>query len=252
MPRTGEVYYLPPLEGEGGQVEGKGDRPFVLLGESAADGVATLAYCSTRETESRHGAASVWIDPAAAGNAGCGFSRPSYVYLSRLTSYVTATLGRPAGRIVSQLPDLRRELGIALGFGTGVCTQKDLPRGNLRGSVILLTKEFAAMTGYPHAVIVTEPVPSRERRQQTIVPLLSPGEFEESAHDVMVRDEPWISEAVPGQRAALLAPALVTTVFEPDFLDVYTGAAVDPVTMERIEAALRLHFDLAADTDQER
>jgi hypothetical protein len=161
-------------------------------------------------------------------------------------------LGPPAGRITTRLPDLRRELAFALGFGTGVCTEKDLPRGNRRGSIIVLTNRFAAMTGYAHAVIVTEPVYSRERRQQTIVPLLSVGEFEEGALDVMVQGKSWISEAVPGEKVVLLAPALVTTVFEPDFIEMYTGAAVDAETMASIEAALRIHFDLPADTDQER
>jgi hypothetical protein len=224
----------------------------VLLGASAADGVATLAYCSTRDTEARHGAASVLIDPAIRENAGCGISRATYIYPSRLTSYGFPALGRPAGRIVSALPDIRRELVRALGLGTGVCTEKDLPLGNRRGSVIVLPDRFAAMTGYAHAVVVTEPVYSRERRQQMIVPLLDPGEFEESALDVVVRHHPWISRAIPGGQEVLLAPTLVTTIFEPDFLEAYTGAVVDAITMGRIEQALQSHFALAASADAER
>ncbi len=243
MSIPGEVYYLPPQEGERLQPE-KGDRPFVLLslGASAA-GAVTLAYCSTQSTEALHGAAHVWVDSATITNT--GLRRPTFVYPSRLASYVPEALGRPAGRVGSGLTAwIRRQLQVALGMGTGVCADLDLPRGNRRGRVVLLNDALTAMTGYSRGLVVTEPGYSSRGRQQTIVPLLPADDFEVSPLDVLVRDEPWVETVIPAGQRLIAATSMITTVFEPEWIAGYTIAVVDTATMDAVEAALALHFGL--------
>lgn len=246
LPKLGDVYYLAPQEGDHAPVE-KGDRPYVVLSTGAAgDDVITLAYCSTRPTEATYGAAHVWVDPSTTADRACGFSRPTYVYPSRLGSYQLRDLGRLAGRLVAELPALRRELRFALGLGTGVRTELDLPKGNRRGSIVVLEDDYSEAIGFHAAVIVTEAGYSRHRRQQMVVPLLPDSEFESGKLDVVVGRADELTHISPESQTMVAATSLVTTIFEPEWIARYTNAVVDPETMHAIDEALAVHFGLPA------
>lgn len=244
MPKMGEVYYLAPQEGMAISAE-KGDRPYVVLSTGAnSDEVISLAYCSTRPTEVGFGAAHLLVDPATTPDRSCGFSRPTYIYPSRLGSYLPEDLGQLAGRLVAEFPALRRELRFALGLGTGTCAQIDVPRGSQRGRVVALQPAFAEITGAEKAIIVTEHGYSRYRRQQTIVPLLAADEYERGDLDVLVRDASLLQAAGFARDAVLAATPLVSTVFEAEWIEYHTEGIADSNTMDALDYALVRHFGL--------
>lgn len=243
MSSPGDVYFLPPVDGERLDLL-KGDRPHVLLNADAdRTGFATLAYASTKETEAVWGAAHLFVDPDREGRRETGLSRPTYVYPSRLISYELGDLPERSGRLIRPLPLLRRTLAAALGLGTGVTKEPNRRGANRRGRIAQLADDASELLGTTTAVVVTEPAYSRTSRYQTLVPILSATEFEPADLDVVVRNPGW-----PGSDGtiedALLAVSLVASVFDPSVISGYRDHVLDSLAMRRLDEALRSHFTI--------
>ena len=170
MPHPGQVYYLPR---ESREDRDKGDRPHVLLSLCPPGcEVVTLAYGSTKATDAHHGAEHVLIDPAAMSYRGTGLIFPTYVYPSRLVSYATDALDRPAGQLIDEMPLLHRRLRRALGLGSGVTREANVAGANRRGRIVELVPELAYEWEAGYGLVVTEPGYSRTGYQQTVIPVL--------------------------------------------------------------------------------
>ena len=119
----GEVWFLPPEAEEGG--DPKGRRHVLLTPCEHSGGICILAYASTQSTEAHFDAGFLLVDPATSGSPRCGFTRPSYVYPSRLVPAVPENLLRMTGRLVEEMTQLRLVLREALGIGTGAARDED-------------------------------------------------------------------------------------------------------------------------------
>jgi mRNA-degrading endonuclease toxin of MazEF toxin-antitoxin module len=236
MPRPGEVFYLPPEASEG---PGKGDRPHLLLSRVGEDTeVATFAYGSTRDTDAVRGAEYVRVVPG----RGTGLAHLTYVYTSRLVSYAASAMGSSSGRVVHELPAIRDSLRRALGTGTGVTAERNVPGSNRRGRVVELVPDLATAWDTRYAVVVTEPRYSRTGYQQVVVPALDEA-CEERSLDVVTEG---LSELGQGYHTAIIAAPMVSTLCLPDHISRFMDVVVSTETMARLEAALAAHFGLAS------
>jgi hypothetical protein len=238
----GEVWFLPPEAEEGG--DSKGRRHVLLTTCDAVDDVGIFSYASTRATEARFGAACLFVDPAADPSASTGFTRPSYVYASRLIPARSESLVRMTGRLIDEMPFLRQLLRQALGLGTGTAGGNRPTAAGWRGRVVRLGRVRAESIGYCYAIIVTEPTYSNRERYQIVVPVEDLDEFESGPGDLEVTHGEWIRAIAAWPRGALVAIADVQSVFHPSDVQGWTGAVVDETTMALIEAALIELFGL--------
>jgi hypothetical protein len=243
MPGPGQVYYLPPELREG---PGKGDRPHLVLSLCAPGAeTSTFAYGSTKATDALRGAAHVLVDPYATRCGGTGLSRPTYFYPSRLLTFAVDDLPEPAGRIVDELPAMRKQLKRALGLGQGVTREANGRGANRRGRIAEYTRGISRDLGATHCLVVTEARYSRSALQQTTVPLLNAMEYDATPGDVLVQSTSgWQGRFAFQLHPVLLAVPLITTVHERDSLARYTRTIVSEATMRDVEAALMLHFGL--------
>jgi hypothetical protein len=243
MPGPGQVYYLPPELREG---PGKGDRPHLVLSLCApgAD-TSTFAYGSTKATDALRGAAHVLVDPGAGRCGGTGLSRPTYFYPSRLLTFAIDDLPEPAGRIVDELPAIRRQLRGALGLGQGVTREPNARGANRRGRIAEYTPAISQELGATHCLLVTESRYSRTALQQTTIPLLNAMEFNATPGDVLVQNTSgWQGRFALRLHPLLIAVPMITTVHERDGIARYTRTIVSEETMRDVETALVLHFGL--------
>jgi hypothetical protein len=238
----GEVWILPPEAEQGGDFKA---RRHVLLTpcEDARD-IGILAYASTQPTEARFGAPYLWVDPAATGYPNTGFSKPTYVYPSRLTPSASEDFLRMTGRLVDEMPHLRRLLRTALGFGTGTANNPGAAAGSWRGRVVELSATRREAIGYERAVVLTDPAYSRRRRYQIIVPIEDPREFEAGTGDVEISAGAWFQRMDPDLPGAILAVADVQSVFHVHDITRWRGVVVDEPSMNLLETALTLLFSL--------
>ncbi|HEV7589455.1 MAG TPA: hypothetical protein VGO40_15170 [Longimicrobium sp.] len=241
MPEPGEVFYLPP---ERGEAPGKGDRPHLLLSLCPAESeVATFAYGSTQSTDAYRGAEHVLVDPDATAVRGTGLTRPTYVYTSRLVSYARDSIGVSAGRLIDEMPRVRVSLRRALGLGTGVTGEPNVPGSVRRGRFVELSADLAEDWDARYGLVVTAPGYSRSGFQQTIVPLLDE-DCETRELDVFIADGRWLVGLGPGYHSAILAVPMVSTVYQPEHIRRYLDPVALPGLMLEIEAALIQHFGL--------
>jgi hypothetical protein len=243
MPHPGQVYFLPPQYQEG---PGKGNRPHVALSLSPPGSeVATFAYGSTRSTDAAHGAAHILVDPFATRYRRTGLSQPTYFYPSRLVTRPADDLPEPSGRIIHELPAIRQQLGLALGLGRGVTTERSYRGSNRRGRIALYSSWLAEEMGATHCLVITEPDYSRTSFQQTTIPILNEAEYETRAGDVVLRrtGSDWL-RAFSETDALILAVPMITSVYERDSIARYLGDVVSESTMRDIDAALVKHFGL--------
>jgi hypothetical protein len=243
MPGPGQVYYLPPELREG---PGKGDRPHLVLSLCAPGAeTSTFAYGSTKATDALRGAAHVLVDPCATRCGGTGLSRPTYFYPSRLLTFAIDDLPEPAGRVMGELPAIRKQLTCALGLGQGVTREANCRGANRRGRIAEYTREISQELGATHCLVVTEARYSRTALQQTTIPLLNAMEYDAAPGDVLVQSTSgWQGRFALQLHPVLLAVPLITTVHERDSLARYTRTIVSEATMRDVEAALMLHFGL--------
>src|SRR4051794_8278634 len=120
----GEVWFLPPEAEEGG--DPKGRRHVLLTPCEDEEDIGVFAYASTQQTEARFGAACLLVHPDGAGHARSGFTRPTWVYLSRLVPARSESLLRMTGRLIDELPELRLLLHEAFGIGSGIASEMTL------------------------------------------------------------------------------------------------------------------------------
>jgi hypothetical protein len=235
----GEVWFLPPESEEGG--DPKGRRHVLLTPCDHSDDICVLAYASTQSTEARFGAGFLLVDPATSGSSRCGFTRPSYVYPSRLVPATSENLQRMTGRLVEEMTQLRLVLREALGIGTGAAPDEE--SSSWRGRVVRLSRSRREAIGYGYAIVVTEPRYSSRQRYQTVVPIEDLREFEPGPGDVEVTRGDWF-RSVSSETGVLVAVPDVQSVFHSRDIDGWTGALVDDTTMERVDRALIELFDL--------
>jgi hypothetical protein len=241
MPDPGEVFYLPP---ERGEALGKGHRPHVLLSRCGqTSDVVTLAYASTQATDALHGAECVLVDPSASPYRGTGLLHPTYVYPSRLLSYASDAISGSAGRIVDEMPEIRIRLTRALGLGTRVTSEGNVPGSNRRGRIVELSPDLAEEWAVRYGLVVTEPGYSRSGYQQTIIPVLDEG-CEIRDLDVPLADPWWLQSLGVGYRTAILAVPMVTTVYAPEHIRRYLDLVLHQDSMLLVDEALRTHFGL--------
>jgi hypothetical protein len=241
MPHPGEVFYLPPDPREPAS---KGARPHVLLSMSNAEReLSTLAHGSTSGRDAAYGARHVLIDPRATPFRRMGLSQSTYVYTSRLVSTTPSELGSSAGRIISEMPEIRMSLARALGLGTGVTSEGNVPGSNRRGRLIETTPEVVEDWDVRHALVLTDPDYSRRGYQQTVVPLLDEG-FELGDFDVQASDNGWLKTLKWRYGAGILAVPMVSTLYLPDHIARYLDIVVPTEIMADVERALVAHFGL--------
>ena len=241
MKYAGEVYIVPPDDLLGGDPK---DRPHVLLNDCEdADAKGILAYCSTVSTEARHNAISHLVDPVKAGSRMSGFDVPTYVYPSRLVAIETEDLVQKVGRLMDDMVAVRGKFADALGLGTGTGAGSGFARGSMRGQVVTLQDTLAEVLETEYAVVVTEPLYCREHRYQSVVPIYPGAKFEALPDDVFA-DAAWVERVEPGYGPGVLAVEWVQSVYQPTRFKRLTGVVVDDQTIQLIDAALKLHFDL--------
>jgi len=112
----GQVWFLPPELEEGGDAK---RRRHVLLTTCDEEEAGVFSYASTQATEARSGATHLFVDPASSPEQNTGFTKPTYVYASRLVPALLRPSSQWCGQIVHELPRLRSLLAHALGLGTG-------------------------------------------------------------------------------------------------------------------------------------
>lgn len=241
MRYPGEVYYL---ERENGEPETKGKRPHVLLnGWFSRSSISTLAYCSTSGNDAGFGAEHVLIDPRTTSPRKTGLTRRTHVYPSRLISSLERTLGASAGTLDEELPALRDSLTRALGLGTGVTRESNVPGANRRGRLVELTQELADEWEVRYGVIVTEPEYSRFGYQQTLVPLLDDS-FESTPLDLPLRETAWLKQLEQEYHNGFLAVPMVSTAFLPSYIAGFMDMVIPAELMEDLDRALRAYFQL--------
>lgn len=243
MPDAGQVYFLPPEARE----LAKGDRPHLVMSLCAAHAeTVTFAYGSTKGTDAANGAAHVLVDPFRTTFRGTGLTHATYFYPSRLITYpADAVFPDPAGRIIDELPLLRKQLKRALGFGTRVTFEGNRRGRNRRGRIAEYSADAARELDARYCLVVTEPNYSRADLQQTTIPLLDAGEFEEREGDVLIKDGTgWIRGLLGRRMDVIAAVPFIHTVYARSDLLGYTDTIVDEETMRQIDVAMALHFGL--------
>jgi hypothetical protein len=231
----GEVWFLPPEAEEGG--DPKGRRHVLLTPCEDVGDIGIFSYASTRSTEARFGAACLLVSPDPGPYAKTGFSRPTWVYLSRLVPARSESLLRMTGRLTDEMPRLRLLLRQALGLGTGTASGSGAD-GGWRGRLVRLSNSRSESIGYEYAVVITEGRYSKRQRYQIVVPVDDLREFEPGPGDVTVTAGDWFRAITPEVTAVLVAIPDVQSVFHLHDIEEWTGAVVDEETMVKVEAAL--------------
>jgi hypothetical protein len=108
---------------------------------------------------------------------------------------------------------------------------------------VSVTPDLAAEWDAHYGVVVTEPRYSRTGYQQTVVPVLDEA-CEERSLDVAITEGEWFARLGEGYRTAILAAAMVSTLYLPEHITHFLDAIVPPETMARLDTALIAHFRL--------
>jgi hypothetical protein len=242
MRYPGEVYFLPRGAAEGGDTK---PRRHVLLAncEDGAD-LAGFAYASTQLTEAAWGAPNALVNPAATKYRRTGFSRPTYVYPSRIVSVDPECLEEPEGKVIDELPLIRTALSEALGLGTGTSNGRGPAAGSWRGRIVRLKPTIAEEVGGMLAVIVSDPEYSKAERYQNVVPILSFDEYEALDSDVEIADTSLLEKVDKSLHRAFLWTRAVFAVFQPTEVEVSSLVTIDEATIAELDESLRLHFEL--------
>ena len=237
----GNLYILPAEDDPDGDPK---DRAHVALSiiDPLSD-LITLAYCSTQRAEAEHGAPYVLIDPTGPTFKVTGLHEATYVYPSRLVTEEVLRLGRPIGRVLDEMPAVRRELRSALGIGLGTAHTAGPALGSLRGQLIQLGSLLAEQLATTHAIVVTNPIYARKQRYLNIIPLYDADEYEPATVDVI-----W-DRGVWGGKLALPASVLVCVSaicscfgLNQNHVGAVLGQVVGDERMKSIDQALLRHF----------
>ena len=237
----GEVWFLPPAAEKGG--DPKERRHVVLAPCDEVGDVGSFAYASTQGTEARFGAPHLFVDPGSSRSPRTGFSRPSYVYPSRMTLAYSEDLLRKTGQLVDEMPQLRGVLREAVGLGRLRAETAWVPP-NWRGRVVRLSTGASESIGYQHGIVVTEPAYSSRERYQLIVPVIEASHLEPERGDLVITEGDWLRSIGSGPSGVLIAIPDTQSIFHPLEIDGWTGTVVDATAMGQIEDALAGFFAL--------
>jgi len=236
----GEVWYLPPESREEG--DRKGRRHLLLTACRDHADIGVLSYASTSAIEAAFGGGSFLLDPHAGAYRHTGFDRPTCITPCRLVSALSHDMVRMTGRVIDQMPHIRRVLHHALGLGTGTA-DSGRAFGSFRGRVAVLSDSLAREMDCRFAVIITEPGYSLAERYQLILPILSDEEYESEDGDVLVGHADWLDQVRLGA-GAILPTRLIQSAFHPSDLARVLPVCVDEATIGRIDRALIELFGL--------
>lgn len=242
----GNLYILPAEEDPGGDPKDRAHL-VVSLVDPLSD-LITLAYCSTQSLEADLGSPHVMIDPAGPTFAVTGLREATYVYPSRLVTEEILRLGSPIGRVLDEMPAMRRELRSALGIGLGTATTPGSALGSLRGQVIQLGPVLAEQLATRYAVVVANPTYARTQRYLNIIPLFDSDEYEPANVDITCGRGPWADGlALPAMVLFCISAICSCYGRDPNHLDAVLGKVIDDETMQSIDDALMRHFFAEAD-----
>jgi hypothetical protein len=249
----GEVYQLPPGVAE--PTDTKQRRHLLVSHNSDTDTAAVVAYSSTRDTEARLGkGAHVTIDPFSDEyGTDRGFDEITLVYLCRLRSVLTRHVRDCRGRVIDEMPEVRRVLASSLGLGMGTA-RAGLAAGSFRGQLVRFTPATQQKTLTPWGVIVTEPYYSLRRRYQHVLPIYVFKSLSMLRRgDLIVEEREWLNGIEASQvlisAENLFSPFLgnpaeaPTKDYQPE-IEALSTQVIDRATMDEIDQTLRLYFDL--------
>jgi hypothetical protein len=189
------------------------------------------------------GAACLRVDPAASPCTRTGFAKPTFVYPSRLVPAASEDFQRMTGRLIDEMPELRRRLQHAPGLGTGIAGQPGT-EGSWRGRVIEFARNRREKIGFERGVVLTEHLYSARKRYQIVVPIDDLHGFEAEPEDVEIPGADWFRHFDPSSPGVLVAIADVQSVFHPADIARWAGVVVDEPTVARMETALARLFAL--------
>lgn len=242
----GNLYILPAEEDPGGDPKDRAHL-VVSLVDPLSD-LITLAYCSTQSLEADLGSPHVVIDPAGRTFAVTGLTEATYVYPSRLVTEEILRLGSPIGRVLDEMPAVRRELRSALGIGLGTAHTPGTALGSLRGQVIQLGPVLGEQLATRYAAVVANPTYARRQRYLNIVPLFDADEYEAAGVDVTCDRGPWAYGLALPPRVLVCVSAICSCYgLDSNHLGAVLGKVVDDETMQSIDDALVSHFFAEAD-----
>ena len=242
----GNLYILPQEEDPSGDPKDRAHLAVSLV-DPLSD-LITLAYCSTQSLEADLGSPHVLIDPAGPTFAVTGLREATFVYPSRLVTEEILRLGRPVGRVLDEMPAVRRELRSALGIGLGTAHTPGAALGSLRGQLIQLGPLLAEQLATRYAIVVANPTYARKQRYLNIVPLFDADEYEPASVDITCDRGPW-AEGLALPASVLVCVSAICSCYglDPNHLDAILGKVIDAETMQSIDDALMRHFFAEAD-----
>ena len=234
----GNLYILPAEEDTGGDPKDRAHL-VVSLVDPLSD-LITLAYCSTQRFEADLGAPHVLIEPSGPTFAVTGLREATFVYPSRLVTEEILRLGRPIGRVLDEMPGVRRELRSALGIGTGTSHTPGPALGSLRGQLIQLGPTLAGQLATRYAIVVANPAYARKQRYLNIVPLFDADEYESASVDIVCDRRQWAAGlALPEHILVCISAICSCYGLDPKHLDALLGRVVDDGTMQSRRRACR-------------
>jgi len=243
LPKIGELYLLPPEPDQEGD---KDHRPHMVLSRvMTSSATVTLAYCSSQATEADLGAQAILVEPSAPAFAATGLNRPTYIYPSRLvviepeelTQY--PRIGKLEGTLLGALRG--SALPRAIGYLAGTCRDPGLAAGSLRGAVLQFSPTGRDRVGSGYAVVVTDPVFSRQHESLNVIPVLDADETTSQYPDLTFENRDWIAP-LGGIKRALVFTRLVQAIrVKPDVSRLLPPHA-DAETMREIDLAMRSIF----------
>lgn len=243
--RPGNIYALSREEDPRG--DPKPGRPHLLLSlPDAAVELATLAFCSTKDTEANFGAPHVIINRKNPILEWMRLLEPTYVYVSRLVTEEPNRLGPSMAGVHDEMHRVRAALRTAIGLGTGTANGAGAARDTLRGRILRLGPVVEGQLGTPYALAITGPGYVRKLRYQNVVPLYEADEYDHAGVDFVAENCEWVKRLGMSERV-LLSINAVCSCFYPDRNHVrgLQGTVVDEQTMVDVDRALTSRFGLA-------
>lgn len=268
--RPGEVRpagYVFPIPAKARHLaDNKPSRPFFLLTRCSEPELGTLALMTTKSTEGVYGAR-LHEFRGQAGRQRLPGQERSYADLASLIFRGADRLEQSDHVLARYVGDVRAGLKAALGFGQG--TGPGTAGTSIRGHLVRLSRRIAELYEFEYGVVLTEHAYSAARRLQVLVPVIDVRSFlvgGETVADFV--PEPGDVIPPPGRGWLRQLPIswplpVIDTVRLASFSERWEESArretwlqgqiehvfpvpVDPVTLERIEAALMARLELPA------
>ncbi|HEX6042259.1 hypothetical protein [Longimicrobium sp.] len=219
-------------------------RPFVLTTAYTPGRLATLVYGSSQETEMRHGAAFIAVEPVPAGLRRNRLRSTTYFYPGTLLPVRYPLLPPHAGFLGGALDELRRMLRRALGIGQGSCLAPGADSNSRRGRVVILQPWMERDLRTSLAVLLTESRYSAEANYQIILPIYPAARSPLDGDDIRISLGEWLTVAPALEEGALLPIPAVHSVWQAHAIARETEHVMDEESLARIDRALCDYFSL--------